>query len=248
MFAVFFLAGSRHLRANDARPANEATILDLHAYEAELERDSTLIERIKNQPAEIYKFRKSLPADWTVRMDDTEFQVSTQPLGSALADLQTRPKNADSLAHDIESRLAEMRQSAIELEKPSGEVSASAARAHLDKVFRRREFEGLKGPSGLQLLEARIGRWIARVIGRLLQRLHISAKTGNFLAWSVIALAFLTIGYWAFRTLSRHPRRNEIPALAPAAPSDSRAIALAHHGNRWDSSTYIPTSRTPCGV
>jgi len=232
---LFFLAGSPLLRAHNAQPENETTKLDLKAYEAELERDSSLIERIKNQPPEISRFRKSLPRDWTVDTRDTEFRVPTEWLDSALADLQTRPKNASTLVRDIEFRLTEMGQSAAELERPSGEAPMSLARAHLNKVFQRREFEGLKGPSALQLWEARIARWIDRQLVRLFQKLHVSAKTGDLFAWSVILLAFLAIAYWVFRKLSRHARMNEMPSFHPSAPSDARvwvrdALAAAEHG------------------
>ena len=73
------------------------------------------------------------------------------------------------------------------------------------------------------LVEARIGVWIAKLIDRLLKRLHISAKTGNLLAWIVIVLALLSIGYWVFRMLSRSARITEIPASGPSVPSDARA-------------------------
>ncbi|MGH9728348.1 MAG: DUF4129 domain-containing protein [Candidatus Acidiferrales bacterium] len=235
LFALLFLAGSQQARATDAQPDNQTPALDLHSYEAELERDSKLIDRIKNQPSEISRFRSSLPAAWTVRANGTNFHVSTESLDSALADLQTRPKDAGTIARDIEFRLETMRQSAIELEKPRAAASESTARADLNRVFQGREFEGLKGPSQWQLLEARIGNWIARQIARLLARLHISAKTGNLLAWSVIALALLALGYWAFRTLSRGARMAEMPAFAPPAPSDARmwvrdALAAAERG------------------
>ncbi len=234
-FALFLLARPKTACARDVPPDNETNKLDLHAYEAELARDSTLIERIKNQPREISRFRSSLPAAWTVRRDGADFRVSTESFDSALADLQTRPKNADSLARDIEFRLETMRQMAIEMEKPSAGVSESAARADLNKVFQQREFEGLKGPSALELLEERIGLWIAKRIDWLLKRLHISAKTGNFLAWSVIALALLAIGYWVFRMMSRGARITEMPASGYSAPSDARmwvrdALAAAERG------------------
>jgi len=219
---LFFLAGSPLLRARNAPPENETTKLDLKAYEAELEQDSSLIERIKNQPPEISRFRKSLPRDWTVDTGGTEFRVPTEWLDSALADLQTNPKKASSVVRDIQFRLGEMRRSATELEKPPGEAPMSLARAHLEKVFQRREFEGLDGPSALQLWEARVARWIDRQLVRLFQALHISAKTGNLLAWSAILLAFLAIVYWVFRKLSRHARMNEMPSFGPSAPTDAR--------------------------
>jgi len=234
-FFVLLLPAGPTTRARELQPDNETIKLDLHDYEAELARDSKLIERIKNQPAEISRFRSSLPSVWTVRGDGRDFRISTESLDSALADLQTHPKNADSLARDIEFRLETMRQLAIEMEQPSADVSESGARADLNRIFQQKEFEGLKGRSELQLLEARIGLWIAKLIDRLLKRLHISAKTGNFLAWIVIALALLAIGYWVFRMLSRGARISEIPASGPSVPSDARAwvrgaLAAAERG------------------
>jgi hypothetical protein len=232
---ALLLAGSP-LLAQTSSPQDQDRAIDLHTYEAELQRYSNLIEQSKSKPAEIAQLRNSLPAGWTVEANGAEFHVSAGPIASALIDMQARPNQAEQVARSIEFRLEEMRQSAIELANESGDASLSTARADLKETFDRREFRGMKGPTALQLMEERIANWIGRLILRLLSRLHISARTGNFVAWMILALAFGGICYWIYRTLSRRTTSDELPSSSPVAASDSRewvndALAAAERGD-----------------
>jgi hypothetical protein len=214
-------------------------MLDLHTYESELHRYSILVEQAKNHPSEIAQLRSQLPSAWIVKSDGAEFHVSSEPVETALADMQAHPDNAGQLARNIEFRLAEMRQSAVDLESKSTAAPIANARADLNELFRRREFSGMKGPTQFQLMEERIANWIANMVGRLLSRLHISAKTGNFMAWMLIALAFGGICFWIYRTLSRRSATDELPSTTAVAPSDSRewvndAFAAAERGDYRD--------------
>jgi hypothetical protein len=233
---LFLATSSGQLLGQTAQPGNVKRDLDLHSYEAELQRISHRIEEIKHQPAEISSFRKSLPESWDVRADNLTLDVSTQPIESALRHLQTNQKNADGTARDLEFRLSELGEAAVELENPSDQFSIATARERLNKVFQRREFGGLKGPSEFQILETRIANWIFRQIARLLQLLHISAKTGDFLAWAVIGLAFLACCYWVYRTISGRRTGAELPQSSPAAASEPKfwlrdALAATDRGD-----------------
>jgi hypothetical protein len=234
---AIFLAASQPLYGQNDRTPTSTAELDLRAYEAQLDHDANLIGSIKSEPTQIRRFRNSLPSAWSVRVDDTLVRVPTEWLDSALGNLETHPEKASLLSRDIELRLVAMRQSAVALEESSPDVAVSVAQERLHKIFEQREFRGLHGPSELELLEARIGRWIAAQIDRLLRHIHIRAKTGDFLAWMVIALAFVALCYWVFRSLSRRRSRvSELPASDRTAPSDSRlwvedALAAAESGD-----------------
>jgi hypothetical protein len=235
--AALFCISLQPARAANQQADDAGVAIDLHAYEAELQRYSEQIEQYKNQPAEIARLRNSLPSSWTVEADGTEFEVSTEPIESALLELQLRPANTVKMARDVEFRLAEMRQAAIEMGSgPAAAAPVSVAQSELHEIFQRREFRGIKGPSEWQLLENRFANWLTNWIGRLLSRLHISATTGNVLAWIVIGLAFAASSYWIFRTLSRRTVKDELPTSGAVEPSDSRewaseALAAAERGD-----------------
>lgn len=229
--------------AREARPdrLNQAdqpvAAISLNAYEAELQREAELVPRIKSEPTEIARLRASLPSVWLVQSGETKIRVPTEWLDATLAELQAHPKQANELAQNLELRLGAMRQAAQALEEASGSPNSGAtARQQLDSIFRRKEFEGLRGPSELERWEARMGRWIAQKILWLLQQLHIRAGSGNFLAWGVIGIAFLALCYWVYRGLSRASRRTSMPHVDATASEKARAwikdaLAAADRGD-----------------
>lgn len=224
-------------RAQGNAPENSGRTIDLHSYELELDRYSRFIGQSQGQPAEIAQIRASLPRYWNVQESGTHFQVSTSSLDDALADLQAHPTRAAQTTRDIQFYLEEMRESAIETEAAPDRGAGATARANLNAILARRDFKGLKGPSEWELLENQIESWIGRLILRLLSRLNLSEQTGNAIAWTIIALAFLAFCYWIYRTLSRRPN-TDLGASTSAAleRNDSRewvhdAVAAADNGD-----------------
>jgi hypothetical protein len=234
---ICFASGAlaREAGLNQADPSVAA--LTLNAYETELQREVELIPRIKSEPTEIARMRASLPSVWLVQTKDAKIRVPTEWLDATLAELQAHPKRANELAQNLELRLTAMREAAMALEGPAvTPKSGVTAKQRLDSIFRRKEFEGLRGPSDLERWEARIGRWIAQKILWLLQHLHIRAGSGNFLAWGVIGMAFLALCYWVYRGLSRASRRTSMPHVDATASEKARAwikdaLAAADRGD-----------------
>jgi Domain of unknown function (DUF4129) len=173
---------------------------DLKAYEAQLDRCAGQISKVRRQPAELARLRKTIAPEWTVRAGQTDVSVSTNWLSTALAQLADHPKEADERARAINARLAAMREAAAQFaESPP---APNEARAHLDAILQRREFSGLHGPTELQILEARIARRIASRLPELLARFHLGAKAGNIFGWIVIGIAFSLLCWWLWRRLA----------------------------------------------
>ena len=224
--AFSFLVTSPGIRACSApQDAASPAALSLHAYEAQLEAVSLDLDQIRSQPAEIPRLRSSLPSEWTVAVNGQEYQVSTDWLDSALVDMQVHPKKIDSFVRELKFHIAAMREAALELEKPATEVSDTVARSDLNEILARREFAAATGPTPFERLEQRVIRWLFGWISRLLQRLHISAKMGNRLAWTFIVIVFLLIVYWAYRAVSTRVQRIEMPSAESSETQDSRAWA-----------------------
>lgn len=205
-----------------AQSAPDAKI-DTTIYESQLDRWTTEIENSRHQPAEIARLRKSIPTQWTVHTSDANINISNEWLRSELWNLEHHPKEADAIAARLEQHLSAMRAAAAELDNQK--ATATDARAQLEKVLSRREFHGLAGPSEWQKLMARITQWLFERITRLLSRLHINAKAGNVVAWTVIGLSLAFLCYWIWRRL-------RIAAL-PLKASGSKQDFAARTSRQW---------------
>jgi Domain of unknown function (DUF4129) len=207
--------------------------LDVASYESELDR----IDESIQHPKQIPELRKSLPRAWPVQVGDKSVQVPTDWLASDLKKLEEDPAKNAFVSREVSSRLGAMRKAAEGLERETASpVNLDAAHTQLDKILSGREFGVAQGPSQLDLLKARIARWLSEQIYKLLQRLHLGAKAGNALAWIIVGLAFLALCYWVWKTLSPATRKRETSAEAAKESDDPRewardALAAADRGD-----------------
>jgi hypothetical protein len=236
LFVAFFVVAALTPVARPSQtsqnPAQTSVELDLRGYEAELDRCANAIK----YPADIVALRKSLPHSWVVRTGDASIEVSTDWLTSELRKAAVNPADTEVTRHEIDVRLAAMRKAAIELEAASSEASPADARERLEKILQRQEFAGLHGPSQWEMLKARITRWLLEQIYRLLSRLHLSAATGNFVAWTIVAIAFLALCYWAVKSLARVSKATELAVDTSIDSAEARvwakdALAAAERGD-----------------
>jgi len=232
--AGVFLGASPFLRAQ--QPESPAAIheLDLKAYEAELDRCSAALK----QSGEQGPLRSSLPASWRVRTGETVTEVSTEPISDKLREMQVHPDRSEKITRELSQRLAAMRRAAAETEAGSFTDSdrAKGERARLEKILSGREFHSAKGPSALELWQARISRWLFEHLLRLFRAMNIDAKTGNALAWGVMGLAVLALVYMVWNWLSGKSQPVEDEPEKPKVASDARqwvqeALAAAERGD-----------------
>ena len=208
------------------------TELDVASYESELSR---ITEAVKH-PEGIPQLRKSLPRNWRVRVGDKTVEVSTAWLAADLKKIKEDPAKSSSLSQEVNTRLVAMRKAAEGLERGTPPVNLDVAHTQLNKIFSGREFGSAQGPSQLDILKARIARWISDLLYKILRRLHLGAKAGNALAWIIVGIAFLALGYWVWKTLSSSTRKRDIAEVAAAESNDPRewardALAAADHGD-----------------
>jgi hypothetical protein len=171
-----------------------------------------------------------------VQTEQSRIVVSTDWLASKLLQAEHDSANSKALLRQLQRRLVAMRDAAADLEEASKTANEESARTHLDKILHRREFASANGPSQAELLGARITRWIEEQIVRLLTLLHVGRTAGNIVTWSIVALAFAVLCYWAWRNLFRAPRK-VAPALQSADPAvdlrqwTNEALAAAARGD-----------------
>lgn len=205
--------------------------LGLAAYKAELSRCAESIRQGEN----VAQLRDSLPGAWVIHTDQARIVVSTDWLTSQLLQAEHDPAKSQVLLRGVQRRLAAMHGAATDLEGRSSEVNVESARPRLESILRRREFSRANGPSDAELLLARISRWIAERLFRLLSRLHIGRTAGNVVTWTIVALAFALLCYWVWQNVSR--------SLRNAAPSVLQGTGAANESRQWARDAFSAAER-----
>ncbi|MGB2663873.1 MAG: DUF4129 domain-containing protein [Candidatus Acidiferrum sp.] len=206
------------------------TQLDLQSYQRELSHIAETLE----SPAEIPALRRSLPESWTVRDGERVYNVPTREISEALREIERDPKK--NTAASLQVRLDAMRRQTEELARPSASANMTEAADKLKKIMERGEFREVSGPSRWDLLRARVIRWIALHILKLLSLLHLSHKTGNAIVWSVLFLAVVLLFYVAYLWMTKSSGDASFRAPAEPTQSDARrwlqdAVAAADRGD-----------------
>jgi hypothetical protein len=219
-------------RTPDSVFSGAAAELDVSSYQSELRRCSEAI----HHPEEIHGLRETLPRSWRVRVGEQTVEVSTGWLAADLKKMEEDPAAATGAQREAEARLSAMRGAATKLESRGSPQDFDNAQTQLQKILQGREFGATQGPSQLDLLKARMTRWIGERIFKLLTRLHLGAKAGNAMAWGIVAIAFLAFSYWVWKSLSA--TRSKLPMSEEIAveSNDPRqwakdALAAAERGD-----------------
>lgn len=218
------------LRSAQEPSANTVSELSLEQYRDELDRCAGAIQ----QPSQIRQIQDSLPPVWVVRVGEKRLEVPTEPIRSQLQQLHSG--NSQGAARELRSLLNGMKEEAGEMGHSQGRLSPEKAQATLEEILRRKEFRSARGPSDMDILMARISRWLVENLARLLSKLPLGARTGNIVVWSVMVLAFLALCYMAWKWIIGWQPAEAAKPVAPSAPSDARqwvqeALAAAERGD-----------------
>ena len=210
--------------------ANTVPELTLEQYREELDRCAGAIQ----QPSQIRQLQDSLPPVWVVRVGEKRLEVPTEPIRSQLQ--QLHGGNSQGAARALRSLLNGMKEEAAEMGRSERRLSPAKVQATLEEILRRKEFRSARGPSDMEMLTARISRWLVENLARLLSKLPLGARTGNIIVWSFIVLAFLALCYMAWKWIIGWQPAEAAKPAAPSAPSDARqwvqeALAAAERGD-----------------
>ena len=210
--------------------ANTLPELTLEQYRNELDRYAGATQ----QPSQIRQLQDSLPRVWVVRVGEKRLEVPTDPIRSQLQQLHSG--NSQGGTRELRSLLNGMKEEAAEMGRSEGRLSPAKAQATLEEILRRKEFRSARGPSDMEILTARISRWLVENLARLLSKLPLGARTGNIVVWSVMVLAFLALCAMASKWIIGWQPAEAAKPVAPSAPSDARqwvqeALAAAQRGD-----------------
>jgi Domain of unknown function (DUF4129) len=183
-------------RPADSQAPNQP--LSLQEYIAELRTASATLDG--RNPAAISAFRRALPNEWVVQVDQQSMKVETGWLAAALLIEENDPAANPGRLLRAQQHLAALREAAEALAMPAAGADLGQARAQIDGILRDREFQGSHEPSWLDRLEARIQAWISRQYERFFGRIGIPAPVGSAIAWTLVLLASLLVAFWGVRS------------------------------------------------
>ncbi len=158
----------------------------------------------------IHDVRKSLPGEWIIQQDGQAIHVKTDWLVVALLAEEKAPKENAGLIRRAQKQLAALRESAEAFQAQAGGANLKESHAHLERILSGREFQGSHEPSWYDKLKTRIFAWISRQMDKLFNRIGVSARVGNAIAWILVTLAAVLLSLWAVRSVLNAAARAEI--------------------------------------
>jgi uncharacterized protein DUF4129 len=198
--------------------------LDLKGYVTALGACTASVGRLKQHPEEVAPLVGKLPSTWSVSVDGQHFDVSTQWLRSALAAMEKNPGRMGSSLAQIQDRLAAMQDAALAVE--SGGVDRATARDKLNEILKRREFQGLHGPTWIQRLRQRISYWLTELLDALFSRLAGHPTAAHVFLWGLVIGMVLTLLISMARLiLFRSPRVSPLPLEARDSAGTAQSLA-----------------------
>jgi hypothetical protein len=211
------------------------------------------IDALKTDPDQAGKLVAEIPDTVSVTTSSGEVQVSNKILKDDLAafsraDEERRASLLIQLQNYVQARTA----AAESYDQPGRDPAA--ARAKLNQILARREFNKVRGPSTKDAFLAKIYRWLSRILSKLAFRGGGNFDLMRLLIYLLVGAAATIILIWTIRRLRRPaeelPQREIIP-FSPSARSwrtwlaEARALAQqqdwrnAIHLAYWAGISYL---------
>lgn len=181
--------------------ADPSPQLDLKSYASELGRWSESANRLGEHPEEAAALRRQLPGQWSVSVQEQQFQVSTRWLADALDKLAKNPKFSPDASREMSHRLDAMLQDAQALAQ-SSPSDPEAARAKLDNILNRREFRSVRSANEMESLWDQLTDWIWTILNRIFNGAAGHPKVTKVLLWAVVTLLSFAFLAWLIYSLS----------------------------------------------
>jgi uncharacterized protein DUF4129 len=226
LLPLFFssVAGVHAQDSPQSVAAPAATPLDATAFAAELRRVQGVLEKNQESAEQIAQVRRSLPGRWDVKTADGQYEISSEPLESLLAQAEKDPAQRSKLVGDANAWLdGEARQ--VESYAPGGAGRDSSARAALTEILARREFGGVLTASAMDLLRQRINEWFERIVEWFFRHVGRHAASAKILFELLLFAAVVWLGTILVRFWMRRARIEELQA--------PQSVAIARSWQEW---------------
>jgi len=217
---IAFLAS---LAAADQAP------LSLAEYKSRLGQYSAEIQKIAEHPELAVDFNHSVPpTSFQVQTQAGVITVSVEFLHKELDRyLESAPALKRTILSQLGDRIKAMRNESDGFER--AREGDPAARERLNQILSGSEFDRVRGPTELELLQERINAWIQKKLDKLFPTPPDLDQLGQIFVWIVIAIACSILAVWLYRqSRERLDRPREVMPFVPSARSWRSWLVEAH--------------------
>jgi hypothetical protein len=172
----------------------------LAQYESELDRIANAFSDLPAHPSGVDALRQSLPSGWIVDTGQEKYEVSALWIADALKVSGKSPKDQKEIWEDAAERLKSLKAEAERLKDAGAEGNRADAKARLQKILQRREFNQAKqGQSWWSQVWDQIWRWIDWLLDHTIGRLLGNGTAKTVALWVLIGVVFLFAAVWIVR-------------------------------------------------
>jgi hypothetical protein len=200
-----------------ARQARAESI-SVSEYQQQLRDISARVEALESHPENAGALVATIPDQVFIATSSGEIKVNHKTLKDNLAAFAAADeKKRPALLQQVRQYIGAMSSAAEDSQKHR--VDLSPAHRQLDEILARREFKKIQGPSAKDVLLARIYRWIAHWLSKLVFRGAANFDFMRLLIYLLVGAAATLLLLWTIRQLRRP--REELPQreIIPFSPS-----------------------------
>lgn len=195
----------------------ESGAITVAEYRRQLATLTQQLQTLVQHPEQAGAVEAGVPKSVAVKTGSGEITVQNQRLKDDLATLaRSSGEKQTTLLRQITSYVQELQTQAAGFEQPGADTAAAAQK--LDEILARKEFKNVRAPSLMEILQARIYRWLRR----LLSRMHAPRSSFNWiqnLIWGVIGGVIIVLVIWTIRRLMRPEPSLAFREIIPFSPS-----------------------------
>jgi hypothetical protein len=195
----------------------ESAGITVVVYRQQLAQLSYKVESLAKHPEQAGAIEAEIPASVTVKTSSGEITVQNQHLKDDLATLsKAGGEKQTALLHQIATHVQELQEEAAAFEQ-TGPDTADASRK-LNEILARKEFRRIHEPTLMEIIRARVNRWLRR----FLSRLHAPRSSFQWIQnaiWGLIGAVILVLVVWTIRRLMRPEEAPAVREIIPFSPS-----------------------------
>lgn len=181
---------------------------------------SDKVQSLAQHPEQAGAVEAGIPAAITIKTSSGEITVQNQHLKDDIAALsKINGEKQNALLQQITSYVQQLQDQAAAFEQTGPDTADATSK--LNEILARKEFRNIRGPSLMEIIRAKVYRWLMR----LLSRMHAPRSSFEWVQkgiWGLIGAVILVLVIWTIRRLMRPEEPLASREIIPFSPSARR--------------------------
>ena len=186
-------------------------------YRQQLAALTDKVESLTQHPEGAGAVEAGIPESIAVKTRTGEITVHNQRLKNDLAALsKTSGEKQTTLLHQVTSYVQHLQNQAAAFEQPGADTPDVTQK--LNEILARKEFRNIREPSLMEIIQAKVYRWLRR----LLSRMHAPRSSFQWIQnviWGLIGAVVVILAFWTIRRLMRTEEPLAFREVIPFSPS-----------------------------